>query len=113
MPQFLSRIHDSLIENYIDRGYSKFFESGVQSFAVDTIGFIFPVQIYFSSVFEKVDDFCLNAIILKIATTKQFLLFDAKGSNLGITRDLMQSFLCFRYDSVFVRWAGAGDSPSS
>ena len=66
MPLFLSQIHDGLMENYTNRGYSTLIKSKERNvFIIDANRFIRPVNISFENIFEFKDDFNIIAALVK------------------------------------------------
>jgi len=76
MPTYISSIHDVLIDNYLDRGHSPLLENSHFSFAVDKNGFLIPLSIHLSAVFNISDDFRMNAVLLKLPSEKEYIIIN-------------------------------------
>jgi hypothetical protein len=88
MPDFVVRMHDRMIENYISSGVSKFFSTTHQVFYSDNSGIIWNCTIRLANLFETTDDYIINASIIKEKTNMNYLLFDEHGRIIGISKEL-------------------------
>ncbi|KAL4468182.1 hypothetical protein ABPG72_017163 [Tetrahymena utriculariae] len=90
MPQFLQKIHNSLMQNYIRRSYSPLINQNHFSYALNSEGLIFPISISLENIFEYKDDFCLYGSILKLENAKELFVINIKGQILGLTQLLYE-----------------------
>ncbi|EGR30451.1 hypothetical protein IMG5_131600, partial [Ichthyophthirius multifiliis] len=63
MPSFLKNIHNQLITNMLDRGYSKLVMNINKTFFMDKQGFITPINIYICNQDGYYDDFVMNSFL--------------------------------------------------
>lgn len=68
MPSIFSTIHNEVIQNFVKRGYSTFFNSSRLGFGKNKLGFLVPLKIMLDYVPQFNDDFVLNGCLLKISS---------------------------------------------
>ncbi|CAD8084216.1 unnamed protein product [Paramecium sonneborni] len=85
MPSYLSQIHEQLMENYIQNGFSKLMIHGESSFYQSPSGYIEPCSINLFNFYNGTDDFILNMIVTKEQCQNETILFGIDGKILGIT----------------------------
>jgi len=89
MPEFISSVHDDLINNLLNRGFSDLVRGKRQTFCIDFEGFIFPINLYLEHLFGgSQNDYCMFGMLLKLTTASEYVVFDGFGNILGITRKL-------------------------
>lgn len=50
-----------------------------------------PLSLSFENIFGMQDDFCMYASIVKIVHPKEFIVFNANGDILGITKEIFKN----------------------
>lgn len=86
MPEFISNIHDQLIHNMVDRGYSYIVNKNRRAFLVDSKQFIQTIKLHIDNFFLYDNDFCMNGCVLKYQSSSEYLIFSTEGKILGITQ---------------------------
>ncbi|CAD8192060.1 unnamed protein product [Paramecium octaurelia] len=86
MPTYLSTVHEQLMDNYMQNGYSKLMIHGESSFFQNPAGFIEPCSINLFNFYDGKDDFILNMILTKEQCQSETILFGIDGKILGITQ---------------------------
>ncbi|KAL4449563.1 hypothetical protein ABPG74_007386 [Tetrahymena malaccensis] len=94
MPQYVAKIHDELIKDFIKRGHSVLLEENHQVFCLDKQGFFVPITLQLSLVYGITDDLQMNAVLLKLKTDISYITFNQigqiKGFDLNFFSHLMQ-----------------------
>ena len=94
MPKFISEIHNDIVANYINDNEDKKTRKIIESFAVDKDGCLFPIKVYLSQNFQKLDDLVFETALLNVGyEAEQICLLDKDGFLLGMTRgfiDILQ-----------------------
>ncbi|CAD8191885.1 unnamed protein product [Paramecium pentaurelia] len=85
MPPYLTASHNYFISRFIHRGYTYYYDKPITSYACDSQGFVFPVNINLSFNFQNLSDFTLLGSILKIKDDDEYLIFDEWGRILGVS----------------------------
>lgn len=90
MPEFIAKVHDSLIIGFLNRGKSQLFTQGTTIFIKCREGFIECCRLKVDNFFENIDDYILTGSLIRIKQSSNFILFDKVGRILGITKEIFQ-----------------------
>ncbi|CAD8100797.1 unnamed protein product [Paramecium primaurelia] len=93
MPNFISSIHEKLMDNYLQRGYSKLMINGEATFCQNITGYIEQCSLNLFNFFDDKDDFILNMIITKQQSNNEIILFGIDGKILGFTKYFYEEVL--------------------
>ncbi|CAK56674.1 unnamed protein product (macronuclear) [Paramecium tetraurelia] len=89
MPQFISHVHDQLVENFIQKGQSRLCQQGQSTFYQDLKGYIIPCNIHIIPQ-QGQNDYLINAIITKDLNYNQCVVFGMNGRLYGMTQDFFE-----------------------
>ncbi|EAR87549.2 transmembrane protein, putative (macronuclear) [Tetrahymena thermophila SB210] len=98
IPPFISVCHNQLIENMIQRGATLYLQRSKQTFAKSCQGFIFPINIYLDHFHQYDDDFCMFGVVLKLKSSKQYIIFDQQGKIKGFSKKIFHQIFKQRND---------------
>lgn len=90
MPNYISEIHDELINNFLVKGKSKLMERGEFSFYQNPEGFIVPCNLHLYPITSN-DDFILNLILTRELQLNDYVIFGMTGKIYGITKQFFLS----------------------
>ncbi|EWS76590.1 transmembrane protein, putative (macronuclear) [Tetrahymena thermophila SB210] len=95
MPQFIGKVHNSLIKSYI-KGLTVRSQNGdsvVQTFMKMKDGYIHPIKVHFNfSFLTSMEDFRMHGILLKKVEDQSYIIFNRSGKIFGITANIAQIF---------------------
>ncbi|CAD8096309.1 unnamed protein product [Paramecium primaurelia] len=89
MPQFISNVHDQLIENFIQKGQSRLCQQGQQTYYQNLQGYIVPCNIHLIPI-QGQNDYLINAILTKDLNYNQCIIFGMNGRLYGMTQDFFE-----------------------
>ncbi|KAL4482124.1 hypothetical protein ABPG73_000648 [Tetrahymena malaccensis] len=93
MPQYVAKIHDELVKDFIKRGHSVLLEESHQVFCLDKQGFFVPITLQLSLVYGIKDDLQMNAVLLKLKTDISYITFNQIGQIKGFDRNFFSHLM--------------------
>ncbi|CAK70623.1 unnamed protein product (macronuclear) [Paramecium tetraurelia] len=85
MPDFIAQIHDELIDQFIDNGYTQLMKSGKLTFIQDPQNYLMPIYIHLYNPNIQ-DDFTLYSILTTQFQQQDYVIFDSEGKIQGISK---------------------------
>ena len=89
MPNFISLVHNQIVDNFIKRGIFKHQEQSFTIYFVDLNGFINEGRLKLGNFFNNADtDYIMCASLQKMQTRMEVILLNEKGKIEGISEKL-------------------------
>ncbi|CAD8084166.1 unnamed protein product [Paramecium sonneborni] len=88
MPQYIQQIHDKLLQRYMKKGYSSFFEYHKEVYVKMKNNFIKSVNMNLIHMYELDSDYIITGALQKVKQSYDFIIFDRKGKILGISEQI-------------------------
>ncbi|CAD8096820.1 unnamed protein product [Paramecium sonneborni] len=89
MPDFIAQVHDELIDQFIDSGYTQLMKTGKLTFIQDPQNYLMPIYIHLYNPNSQ-DDFTLYSIITNQFQQQEYVLFDSEGKIQGISKKFFE-----------------------
>ncbi|CAD8054689.1 unnamed protein product [Paramecium primaurelia] len=85
MPDFIAQVHDELIDQFIDNGYTQLMKTGKLTFIQDPQNYLMPIYIHLYNPNIE-DDFTLYSILTTQFQQQDYVIFDSDGKIQGISK---------------------------
>jgi hypothetical protein len=93
MPKFVANIHNTLVDDYIKRGFSRLFSIATDTYFSDKNGFIKSSKLKLANLYDKTNDYVITGAILKTHDGLDYLIFDGRGKILGVSQQFFYTLI--------------------